>query len=829
MNINLGTGGGPVTFNSTASGTTTSVNTGGGNDTVNIKSISSTTSLNTGAGANIVNVTSTAPTAGGTLANIGAGLILVGSGSDTFNIDDAGDSTGRTATLSATAFSGISGTINYSGAALLNVYLGSGADTLTVSNTASATTTIINTNAGTDTVNLQDDSGTTTVNTGTGSDTLNVNATHGTTALNTTVGGTNTINVGSLAPAISNGVASAVAGALTITGNGSDSLNVDDSGDGISSTSTLTSTALTGLAPATISYSHLANLAINTGTNADTFTVASTATGTATSLSTGTGIDTVNVRTTSSSLAINTGTGANVVNVGSLAPASSSVVSSIAGTVTVTGSGSDTLNFDNSGSSTGATGHINTNAIILGAAAVLYSNEAAININLGLNDNFTVSSTVSTTPVTINAAAADSIYVTGNSSLTTINTPAGNDTISLRDNGAATVVNNTSMIADAIGVGSTTPNLGGFVDNLLGAITLNGNTKDVVTVDDSGNHSAKTGNLTATTLTGLGTAGVTYSGVATLNIDLGLSGNAFTISQTAAATSTVINAGPGNNTIALTDDTGPDDDHERRRERFLHCFQYSRCDDDQHRKWKRHGSRDDDFSVDFHHHRKWDRLCLHRQHRRGHQRYHRQWRRYDYRQRHRRRDEYHHRVRRRYHHRRQSGSDARRGARQHQRPVDPHRRRRNHRQPRRHRLGRRQVDGGDQLQCHGTQPGGDQLQHAGGPQHQRRDRKHQRRHQLHRRRDDNYRHHGFRRRGIHHRSCFGRDGRIAGRAGRGADSQQRGWDQHPARRRLHRHRDRVGNSHRHATQRPGRPDHLRQLRHPLAEAQLHRHLHRQPD
>ena len=556
--LSLGSGNDTVTLTGTTSGTATSISTGGGNDTVNVKAISSATTINTGAGTNIVEVTSTAPTAGGNLAGLGAALTLIGSSSDTFNLDDAGDSTGRTATLSATALSGISGTINYSGAAALNVYLGTGADTLTVSNTAAATTTTLSTGSGLDTVNLQDDSGTTIVNAGSSAHTINVNATHATTTLNTSISAGNTINVGSLAPTTSNGVVSAIAGALTINGASHDAVTIDDSGNLFSSTSTLTSSTLTGLAPATITYSHLTTLSINTGIAASTVTVASTSNGTSTHLTTGAAADTVNVRTTGSTLVLNTGAGANVVNVGSLAPATGGVVSGLVGSIQLTGSGSDTLNVDNSGASSGSTGHINNAGVVLGIAGIFYSGESAININLGTGDTFTVASTVSTTPVTINALATDSVIVTGNSSLTTINTPAGNVAINLQSNGAATVINNTSMAtADTIGIGSTMPTLGGVLDNLAGAITLNGNGSDVVTVDDSGNSSAKTGTLTASTLTGLGTAGITYGGLANLTIDLGLAGNTFTVTQTAAPTSTVLNAGPGNNNITLTDDAGP--------------------------------------------------------------------------------------------------------------------------------------------------------------------------------------------------------------------------------------------------------------------------------
>src|SRR5208337_470518 len=70
---------------------------------------------------------------------------------------------------------------------------------------------------------------------------------------------------------------------------------------------------------------------------------------------------------------------------------------------------------------------------------------------------------------------------------------------------------------------------------------------------------SKTGTLTASTLTGLnmGPSGITYSGLANLNIDLGSGGNTFFINSTAVPTSTFLNSGTGADTVDVLATGGP--------------------------------------------------------------------------------------------------------------------------------------------------------------------------------------------------------------------------------------------------------------------------------
>ena len=149
------------------------------------------------------------PTTGGTVNNIG-GLVTVdgGGNADVVNVDDTGDSTNSSGTLTDASLTGLGlgAGINYSVVETLNINLGSGNDTFNVQSTNAITVTTLNTGSG-----------------------------------------TNTINVGSLTPTLSGGIVDNIQGALIIVGSGSDTLNMDDTGSTIDKSGTLTATTLTGL------------------------------------------------------------------------------------------------------------------------------------------------------------------------------------------------------------------------------------------------------------------------------------------------------------------------------------------------------------------------------------------------------------------------------------------------------------------------------------------------------------------------------------------------------------------------------------------------------
>jgi hypothetical protein len=192
------------------------------------------------------------------------------------NVDDTGSTSAKSGTLTSTTLTGLAmgaSGITYSGLASLNISLGSGGNTFTISNTNAGTVTTLNSGGGADTVNLTADSGTTNINGQAGNDIINIRSTGAVTNVNTGAG-TNTVNIGSLAPS-ANGIVNNIQGALTVTGSGSDVMNVDDTGSTSAKSGTLTSTTLTGLAMGAsgITYSGLASLNINLGSGNDTFTV----------------------------------------------------------------------------------------------------------------------------------------------------------------------------------------------------------------------------------------------------------------------------------------------------------------------------------------------------------------------------------------------------------------------------------------------------------------------------------------------------------------------------------------------------------------------------
>ena len=151
---------------------------------------------------------------------------------------------------------------------------------------------------------------------GSAGDTFNIQSTHGGTTNLYANGGIDTINVGGLAPVTAN----AIAGALNIYGGAeADTLNVDDSGDTLADTATLTATTLDGLSPGLISYYGLETLNIMLGSAGDNFTIASTHGG-VTNLWANGGSDTVNAQTVAGVTTIYGGADNDTINAGSAAP-----------------------------------------------------------------------------------------------------------------------------------------------------------------------------------------------------------------------------------------------------------------------------------------------------------------------------------------------------------------------------------------------------------------------------------------------------------------------------------------------------------------------------
>lgn len=356
---------------------------------------------------------------------------------------------------------------------------------------------IVNGLTGTDTFLVISNSTNTTVNGGIGNDTFYVQTTSAPLTINTG-GGFNVVDIGSTAPYLGS-VLDGIQGQVTVTGDGKDTLNIDDTGSTTNETGTLTATTLTGLGLGAngIVYSGIAALNVNLASGNDVFNIQSTNGGTSTVL--------------------NTGAGTNTINIGSLEPVTGGVVDGILGALNLIGSGTDTLNVDDTGSTINKTGTLTSTTLTglgMGTSGIVYSGIAALNINLGFgNDGFNIRST--------NAATA-----------TVLNTGAGSNTVN---------------------IGSLAPLTGGVVDNIFGALSVVGNGTDTLNVDDSGSTANKTGYLTPTTLSGLamGAAGISFSGLAALNVKLGAGSDKFFINEITNSTVTTIYGGPGSNSATL--------------------------------------------------------------------------------------------------------------------------------------------------------------------------------------------------------------------------------------------------------------------------------------
>jgi hypothetical protein len=133
----------------------TDLNTGAGNDVVNIKATGSGIYVNNGGGADKVVVGSKAPlTAGGNVGSISGFVDAYGAGTIALTVDDSGDGTGRSATLTSSSLSGLAiGTIYYgSDVTTFTINGGTGNDTLTVSSMSTTTSVTWSAGGGTNTL-----------------------------------------------------------------------------------------------------------------------------------------------------------------------------------------------------------------------------------------------------------------------------------------------------------------------------------------------------------------------------------------------------------------------------------------------------------------------------------------------------------------------------------------------------------------------------------------------------------------------------------------------------------------------------------------------------
>ena len=434
--------------------------------------------------------------------------ITGGTGTDVITVDDSADLIGKTGALTSTRLTGLgmgdaTKGIEYSGIEDLRILLGSGNDTFTINSTHSGTpakSTTLNSGAGDDTILINGASDTLVVNGLAGADTFNVRTTGAASAVTLNGGAdADTFNIGSLAPG-AGGVLTGISGVLTVngdsTGTNSDVLNVDVTGAATGQTGTITTTTISGFGMlGSIAYGTLEGINVNLSPGDDIF----------------------NIRGIGAPTIVSGGFGSDRFNVGSLAPASSGVLTGILALLTIeggsTGSNNDVMVVDVTGAIAGLIGAM-TGTTITGlgmTGSIAYSNLESLDIDLGSGgDNFTVNSS---------------------SILTVIHGWGGNETITVQSTGAELTV-----YGDA-GADAITINDSGAV------LTVNGgDDADTITVNDTG---------AAVTLNGdAGNDLITIVGVsATFTINGGADDDV--INVRASAVSSIINTGTGVNTVNI--------------------------------------------------------------------------------------------------------------------------------------------------------------------------------------------------------------------------------------------------------------------------------------
>jgi hypothetical protein len=495
-NVSVGVNGGSAnhTYNITgARDGFTTLHTGLSASTVNVRAASGSLTINGDGGAQTVNIGSQAPNLNGTLASITAPVTVFNS-SGALNVDDSGDNTGSTGTVSGTQITGMGlgagGAINYSsGSSLLlsslTVHGGSGSNTYNVAATP--------TSAG----------GTTTLDTGFGNDTVNVQA--ATEPLTVDLGGPGTINVGSTSRTLDS-----IQGTLTLNHVfGPGTLNVNDDGSTAAQTYTLNGSSVTRTGAGLISYgSAVVSIVVNGGQGSNVYDVQGTENLSSTTLNTGNGRDTVNVQAINSPLTVNPGSGTDMVNIGD----TSNTLNEILDVVTVNGRSSDTVNMFDQGSTTPHTYTLTAGSMTRGPR--------------GPTINFP------------NCRAVLHRGVTGGGSPTG---PLGNviDVLATDPNAPVAVVADNG---DIVNVGNDTDGL----DEIQGALSIDGGDGTVpLNINDQMTAGGQLYDLLPGELDRSGAAPITFQDLQQAVLNGGGGGNTFDVNGVAEGAPVTINTGTG--------------------------------------------------------------------------------------------------------------------------------------------------------------------------------------------------------------------------------------------------------------------------------------------
>jgi hypothetical protein len=277
--------------------------------------------------------------------NVNAGL-----SSNILNLDDESNTADTTYTITATSLSRTgSGTVNYSNITDLVLTGGSGTNTYNVPSTRNQYPTTLNTGNGSDTVNVRGAAGPLFLNSGSGGDTITLSNSAGT--------------LGGIGPVILNDPSNRAA------------VTVDDSGFAGSTTYTVTSTQVTAVAwpNLLLTYNNPARLDLNGSSGDDQFNIESAASATATTVTAGSGGNRFEVSPTAQYL------------------------TSVAGPLSLLGSGADTL---------------------------VFWDTANLNAETYTFDDVPSSLSLATVPVSVSFVGMAAVYLETNG-MSTVNDPSG--------------------------------------------------------------------------------------------------------------------------------------------------------------------------------------------------------------------------------------------------------------------------------------------------------------------------------------------------------------------------------------------------------------------
>jgi hypothetical protein len=463
------------TINNTVPGVTTTINTGFKDDSVTVRGTTGPLTINGETGNDFVHVGGGI----GSVQQIRGEVTVTNSGAFTsFDVDDSQDAKGHGTSMGLSTIGGVLfGTIDGLAPARIkyvagdvsavSVKGGSGGNSFHISDTATNSrlaSTDINTGAGVDQVFVTGATGVLKINGNASRDTLQFDTTNGT-------------------------LAAIKANVIVNNTSGRTQIVVNDQSDKSKHVATLAINntsgfgTIIGMTPGVISYvvNDLAGLTINGGNAGNAFTVADTASNSAspgTVLNTGTGNDSIKVLRTTGSLQIN-GQG----SFDSVAVGLNRSTAAIKGSFSISNdTGTTSLFIDDAADASGRGYQIGDSFIGLGTTGGIFfdaNHLASITLNgSDLGGSFFVSATRAGMPVTING-----------------------------------------------GVGTDTFHVGSFTDTLdtiQGPLTVNGEGgTDSLFINDQGSTTAHTYSITATSVARSGAATINYTGIENLQLNKG--------------------------------------------------------------------------------------------------------------------------------------------------------------------------------------------------------------------------------------------------------------------------------------------------------------------